>query len=337
MAIFGAFSNPASDLKELEKYKIFDPTCFLIKYQSMYDALMKEKQKYNYLSEAKQLFVNDYEYACYFVQVTVDSVREHCNLTALRLDDRLDSDGNASPGLLAVYNNALELMASAKDLENRIPRGESESYFKSAVPGHIHMINTHVAAIATIARLVGENVKRAKEGRTAGTGRRKAEGRADREIAELKARLARYEQDLDDTKSPTKAPPERAEAGRTRRADEVLQSEPIGNILRALQQRASEFDAALVGDASFQKACVGFFGELRETFEKHGITPPDQMLHIERDAVRIHQTEAIIDLWMEKIARAGEDTRFSEELRERKIETLTRLMEREIEALEGVG
>lgn len=90
----------------------------------------------------------------------------------------------------------------------------------------------------------------------------------------------------------------------------------------------------LLGDN--QAELVELYKALFETFDRNGLVDINRLATVPKDVHRINQIETIIDLYNLKIDRTQNDTSMSDEVRERKVQALQHLMEKDIDALGGV-
>ena len=82
-----------------------------------------------------------------------------------------------------------------------------------------------------------------------------------------------------------------------------------------------------------QSLIVSTYRKMHDVFAQHGLIAPHRLASIPKDVDRINQVEVIIDLYNVKIERAVNDSALQDDARERKVQALQHLMERDIEAL----
>lgn len=84
-----------------------------------------------------------------------------------------------------------------------------------------------------------------------------------------------------------------------------------------------------------QGELVGIYRAIHDAFERHDLIDIHRLAAIPKDVNRINQIEAIIDLYNLKLARTRDETKLSDTERDRKLQALEHLMEKDIEALGG--
>lgn len=101
---------------------------------------------------------------------------------------------------------------------------------------------------------------------------------------------------------------------------------------------ASQLDDAtldqLVGEN--QGNLVVLYKAIHDAFQKHGLISINRLASVSKDVHRVNQIETIIDLYNMKIHRTENDEALPEGVRERKVQALQHLMEKDIDALGGV-
>lgn len=119
--------------------------------------------------------------------------------------------------------------------------------------------------------------------------------------------------------------------------EEALSRLKVGELavtahLEAFEQKLDEASLNdLVGRN--QSLMVSAYRKIHDIFAQHGLIAPNRLASIPKDVDRINQVEVIIDLYNVKIERAVNDTSLQDDARERKVQALQHLMERDIEAL----
>ena len=84
-----------------------------------------------------------------------------------------------------------------------------------------------------------------------------------------------------------------------------------------------------------QPELVEVYRAIHDAFERHDLIEIHRLAGIPKDVNRINQIETIVDLYNLKLSRTRKDTSLSDEERERKIQALEHLMEKDVEALGG--
>lgn len=111
-------------------------------------------------------------------------------------------------------------------------------------------------------------------------------------------------------------------------------STPVELHLRALKDRLNTAKLDEMIGAN-QAELVEVYRAIHDAFERHDLIAIHRLAAIPKDVNRINQIETIVDLYNLKLSRAREDTSLAEEDRERKIQALEHLMEKDVEALGG--
>lgn len=84
-----------------------------------------------------------------------------------------------------------------------------------------------------------------------------------------------------------------------------------------------------------QGELVEVYRAIHDAFQRHDLIDIHRLAAIPKDVNRINQIEAIIDLYNLKLMRTREDKKLSEKEKDRKVQALEHLMEKDIEALGG--
>ena len=84
-----------------------------------------------------------------------------------------------------------------------------------------------------------------------------------------------------------------------------------------------------------QAELVEVYRAIHDAFERHDLIEIHRLAAIPKDVNRINQIETIVDLYNLKLSRTRKDTSLSEEDRERKMQALQHLMEKDVDALGG--
>ena len=99
---------------------------------------------------------------------------------------------------------------------------------------------------------------------------------------------------------------------------------------------------AQLDEGTFQKflpakraSLIDLYRAIHELFEGDGTLAANHLAAIPKDVHRITQLETVIDLYNEKIHRTENDDSLSDNVRDRKVQALQHLMEKDIEALGG--
>lgn len=105
--------------------------------------------------------------------------------------------------------------------------------------------------------------------------------------------------------------------------------------VKALSERLKEAELEeLLGEN--QGDLVVLYRRIHDAFDSHNLITPNRLAAVPKDVHRINQIETIIDLYNLKIQRTENDQSLDEGVRDRKVQALQHLMEKDIEALGGV-